>query len=68
MQGFTTTSLLKPGVSSATHNVLRIVLFLLLLLLFVCILLGINQPHSTVLFFLALGLTLSYLWFMSLKA
>ncbi|KAK4526467.1 hypothetical protein GAYE_SCF24G4383 [Galdieria yellowstonensis] len=55
---------LEPGVASGTHKVLRLVLFLLLLVLLVCMLLGINQPHSTIWFLLACGLTLSYYWFM----
>lgn len=69
--------ILEPGIGSTTHKyvsygslyellklqrVLKIVLFSLLSLLFVCMVLGINQPHSTVLFLLALGLTLSYFW------
>ncbi|GJQ09994.1 hypothetical protein GpartN1_g1785.t1 [Galdieria partita] len=68
MSRLETVGILKPGISLATHKILRLVLFLLLIVLLVCILLGINQPHSTFMFFLALGLTFSYFWFMSLKA
>mmetsp|Transcript_10630 Transcript_10630/g.19166 ORF Transcript_10630/g.19166 Transcript_10630/m.19166 type:complete len:147 (-) Transcript_10630:1784-2224(-) len=58
-------SILQPGISPKTHVVLIVILVLLNAILLTLSILQTNWPHSPIMFTMSIGLTLSYIWFMS---